>query len=338
MGTFTLFIHIKTIVSYLTKNDYSCAILILSIFSIIIFWVITLVFLLNPDYHSSIAFTYCCSGYDVSTYFILILTFKVHAVEPSPSFLAYSHTCGTDQVVPAGVMDHPPFLHHCAAPPLCVLDGLYHPHQWDIIACGWTDCLNSLLISLHIEISRVEEEHFVFRRGWLLWVIQAPTALTVHIITVNIHWHVCISSQTGRFSIEGDLAKAVSWYFRCAAFMAVEFAIFTLHSLAKEAFQQPLAVLAYCWTAVRVDSKRVWNFDPAHYHLFHPDWTTTPGWDSLTGLLVSMWLFTEKGHTFRLQGSWNWETRSRQRYIWQTSLSYSTAVIWNLEGTSFMII
>lgn len=63
---------------------------------------------------------------------------------------------------------------------------------------------------------------------------------------------------------------------------------FTLHSLTKEAFEQPLAVLAYCWTAIRVDSKCVWNFDPAHHHLFHPDWTTTPGWDSLTRLLVSM--------------------------------------------------
>lgn len=30
------------------------------------------------------------------------------------------------------------------------------------------DCLNSLLISLHVEISRVEEEHLVFGRGRLL--------------------------------------------------------------------------------------------------------------------------------------------------------------------------
>ena len=63
---------------------------------------------------------------------------------------------------------------------------------------------------------------------------------------------------------------------------------FTLQSLAKEAFEQPLAVLTYCGSAIRVDSKRVWNFDPAHYHLFHPDRTTTPGRDSLTWLLVSM--------------------------------------------------
>ena len=44
----------------------------------------------------------------------------------------------TDQGVPAGVMDHPPFLHHGAALPLCVLDGLDDPHQWNIIACWWT--------------------------------------------------------------------------------------------------------------------------------------------------------------------------------------------------------
>lgn len=34
----------------------------------------------------------------------------------------------TDQGVPAGVMDHPSFLYHRAALPLCVLDGLYDPH------------------------------------------------------------------------------------------------------------------------------------------------------------------------------------------------------------------
>lgn len=150
------------------------------------------------------------------------------------------------------------------------------------------DCLNRLLISLHIEIGWVEEEHFVFGRGGLLRVIQAPTAITVHIITVDIHWHVCISSHTGRLSIESNLAKAVSWYFGRTAFMAVEFAIFTLHSLAEEAFQQPLAVLTDCRPAIRVDSKRVWNFDPAHHHLFHPDRTTAPGRDSLTRLLVSV--------------------------------------------------
>lgn len=70
--------------------------------------------------------------------------------------------------------------------------------------------------------------------------------------------------------------------------MAVEFAIFTLHPLAEEAFQQALAVLAYGRAAIRVDSKCVRDFDPAHYHLFHPDRTTTPRRDSLTGLLVSM--------------------------------------------------
>lgn len=194
----------------------------------------------------------------------------------------------TDQVIPAGIVDHPPFLHHCAALPLCVLDGLHNPHQWDIIACGWTDCLNSLLIPLHIKIGGVQEEHFVFWCGWLLWVIQAPTAIAVYIVTVNIHWHICVGSQTGRLSIESNLAQAVSWYFGCAAFMAVEFAIFTLHPLAKEAFQKPLAVLTDCWTAIRVDSKCVWNFDPAHHHLLHPDRTTTPGRNSLTWLLVSV--------------------------------------------------
>ena len=44
----------------------------------------------------------------------------------------------TDQGVPAGIMDHPAFLHHSAALPLGVLDGLYDPHQWNIIACWRT--------------------------------------------------------------------------------------------------------------------------------------------------------------------------------------------------------
>lgn len=44
----------------------------------------------------------------------------------------------TEQVVPAGTLDQPPFLYHCAGPALCVLDGQYNPHQWDIIAYGWT--------------------------------------------------------------------------------------------------------------------------------------------------------------------------------------------------------
>lgn len=61
------------------------------------------------------------------------------------------------------------------------------------------DCLHSLLISLHIKISRVQEEHFVFGWGWLLRVIQAPPAVTVHIAAVNIHGYICISPQTGRF-------------------------------------------------------------------------------------------------------------------------------------------
>lgn len=41
----------------------------------------------------------------------------------------------TDQGVPAAVMDHPALLHHRAAFPLCVLDGLYDPHQRNITAC-----------------------------------------------------------------------------------------------------------------------------------------------------------------------------------------------------------
>lgn len=42
--------------------------------------------------------------------------------------LSYFNAVITDQGVPAGVMDHPSFLHHRAALPLCVLDGLYDPH------------------------------------------------------------------------------------------------------------------------------------------------------------------------------------------------------------------
>lgn len=40
----------------------------------------------------------------------------------------------TDQGVPAGVMDHPAFLHHRAALPLAVLHRLDHPHQRDVVA------------------------------------------------------------------------------------------------------------------------------------------------------------------------------------------------------------
>lgn len=40
------------------------------------------------------------------------------------------------QVVPAGVMNHPAFLHHRGAPPLGVFNGLDHPHQRDVAACG----------------------------------------------------------------------------------------------------------------------------------------------------------------------------------------------------------
>lgn len=40
------------------------------------------------------------------------------------------------QVVPACVMNHPAFFHHRGAPPLGVFNGLDHPHQWDVAACG----------------------------------------------------------------------------------------------------------------------------------------------------------------------------------------------------------
>lgn len=40
------------------------------------------------------------------------------------------------QVVPACVMNHPAFFHHRGAPPLGVFNGLDHPHQRDVAACG----------------------------------------------------------------------------------------------------------------------------------------------------------------------------------------------------------
>lgn len=42
----------------------------------------------------------------------------------------------TEQVVPAGTLDQPPFLYHCAGPALCVLDGQYNPHQWILLLMG----------------------------------------------------------------------------------------------------------------------------------------------------------------------------------------------------------
>lgn len=42
------------------------------------------------------------------------------------------------QVVPARVMNHPTLFHHSGAPPLCVLNGLDHPHQRDVAARGRT--------------------------------------------------------------------------------------------------------------------------------------------------------------------------------------------------------
>lgn len=57
---------------------------------------------------------------------------------------------------------------------------------------------------------------------------------------------------------------------------------FTLHSLAKKALEQPLAILAYGGTSIRVNSKGVRNLHSAEHHLFHPDGTATPGGNPLT--------------------------------------------------------
>lgn len=43
----------------------------------------------------------------------------------------------SDQVVPAGVVDHPALFDHCGAFPLGVFDGLNHSHQRDVAACRW---------------------------------------------------------------------------------------------------------------------------------------------------------------------------------------------------------
>lgn len=40
------------------------------------------------------------------------------------------------QVVPVGVVNHPPLLHHGGALPLGVFDGLNNPHQGDVTAGG----------------------------------------------------------------------------------------------------------------------------------------------------------------------------------------------------------
>lgn len=66
------------------------------------------------------------------------------AVRPTPensSFqsseagVSYEALPSPYQCVLAGVMDHPSFLHHCAASPLGVLDRLHHPHEGDVVAC-----------------------------------------------------------------------------------------------------------------------------------------------------------------------------------------------------------
>lgn len=42
------------------------------------------------------------------------------------------------QCVLAGVVNHPPLLHHCAAFPLRVFDRLHNSHERDVVACWWT--------------------------------------------------------------------------------------------------------------------------------------------------------------------------------------------------------
>lgn len=130
MYIYSVYTH-KTAVSYLTKDDYANAILIF------------------------ISFTHFYSICNVLIY-ISFLILKVQKVKIIIKF--YKHIqlyVITDQVIPAGVMDHPPFLHHCAALPLCVLDGLYDPHQWNIIACGWTKKYLNLLSIFSVSIYKV---------------------------------------------------------------------------------------------------------------------------------------------------------------------------------------
>lgn len=59
-----------------------------------------------------------------------------------------------------------------------------------------------------------------------------------------------------------------------------------LHALAKQAFEQAFAVLAYGGACVRVDDKSVRHFHPPQHHLFHPDGPTAPGWDPLPCFLM----------------------------------------------------
>lgn len=61
------------------------------------------------------------------------------------------------------------------------------------------DCFNDFFISFHVKIRWIQEEHFIFWGRWLFRIIQASTTITVHITTVNIHWYICICSQTGGF-------------------------------------------------------------------------------------------------------------------------------------------
>lgn len=61
---------------------------------------------------------------------------------------------------------------------------------------------------------------------------------------------------------------------------------FTLHALAKQTLEKPLAVLADGGTSVCVNGEGVGHLDPPQNHLLHPDWPAAPRQDPLACLLV----------------------------------------------------